>query len=161
MDQIRRFVNLKVLIGGGLVTVCLFGVLLVYLGSARQEQPTAASGTAVLYIIAAPSPTPLAPIVSTTPSPTPTQVTDNPISSTITVGTYVQITGTGGDGLRLRSEPGLSGMVRFLAIDGEVFQVMDGPIELDGYTWWLLQAPYDPNVQGWAVADFMIVVQNP
>jgi len=52
-------------------------------------------------------------------------------------------------------------MVRFLAIDGEVFQVMDGPVELDGYTWWLLQAPYDPNVQGWAVADFMIVVQNP
>lgn len=161
MDQIRRFINLKVLIGGGLVTVCLFGVLLIYLSSARQEQPAAASGTAVLYVIAAPSPTPLAPIVAPTPSPTPTQVTDNPISSTITVGTYVQITGTGGDGLRLRSEPGLSGMVRFLAIDGEVFQVMDGPVELDGYTWWLLQAPYDPNVQGWAVADFMIVVQNP
>jgi hypothetical protein len=161
MDQIRRFVNVKVLIGGGLVTACLFGVLLVYLGSARQEQPVAASGTAVLYVIAAPSPTLLAPIVSLTSSPMPTRVTDNPVTSTIAVGTYVQITGTGGEGLRLRSEPGLSGTVRFLAIDGEVFQVMDGPIELDGYTWWLLQAPYDPNVQGWAVADFMIVVQNP
>ena len=77
------------------------------------------------------------------------------------VGVSIQITGTGGDGLRLRADPGLDGTVRFLAIDGEIFRVMDGPREADGYSWWLLQAPYDPNVQGWAVDDFFVVVQNP
>jgi len=61
----------------------------------------------------------------------------------------------------LRSEPGLKGTVRFLGLEAEVFQVYDGPQQADGYTWWFLVAPYDANVQGWAVANYLNVVQNP
>jgi hypothetical protein len=162
MERLRSYITWKVLIGGILVTACLLAVLLAFLFSARNEQPGGASSTAVLYVIAAPSATPLAPLASATPSPTPTTANpESPTGGALTVGAYVQITGTGGDGLRLRADPGLAGTVRFLAIDGEVFQILDGPQDADGYSWWLLQAPYDPNVQGWAVADYLVVVQNP
>lgn len=162
MERLRSLINLKVLIGATLVAVCLFAALLAYLFSARRELPNAAASTAVLYVITAPSATPLVPLASATPITTPTsQIPETLPNGILTVGAYVQITGTGGDGLRLRSDAGLSGTVRFLAIDGEVFQVLDGPQEVDGYSWWLLQAPYDPNVEGWAVDDFFVVVQNP
>jgi hypothetical protein len=162
MERIRSFFNLKVVIGGILVSICLLAVLVLFLFNARNEQPPDASSTAVLYVIAAPTATPLAPIASVTPSPTPTSTNQGAnTGGVIVVGAYVQITGTGGDGLRLRADPGLDGTVRFLAIDGEVFSVQDGPREVDGYMWWFLQAPYDPNVQGWAVADYMVVEQNP
>jgi hypothetical protein len=77
------------------------------------------------------------------------------------VGAYVQITGTGGDGLRLRADPGLEGEVRFLALESEIFQVTDGPRQEGDYTWWFLVAPYDDKVKGWAVANYLTIVQNP
>ena len=55
------------------------------------------------------------------------------------------VTGTGGDGLRVRPEAGLSQGVRFLAGEGEMFQVQDGPVEIDGYTWWYLVKSEDTS----------------
>jgi len=63
--------------------------------------------------------------------------------------------------LRMRSRPGLEGEIRFLGYEAEVFHVTDGPQSADGYTWWYLVAPYDESIQGWAVANFLAVVQNP
>jgi len=162
MERLRGLLNLKVLIGGILVAACLFSVLLVFVFSAQNEKPSSAASTAVLYVIAAPSATLPAPVASATPSPTPTSegVVVLP-GGVLAVGGYAQVTGTEGEGLRLRADPGLSGTVRFLGIDGEVFEVQDGPRDVDGYQWWFLQAPYDPNVQGWAVADYLVAVQNP
>ncbi len=77
------------------------------------------------------------------------------------MGAYVQITGTGGDGLRVRAEAGLKGAVRFIALEAEVFQVTDGPQEADGYTWWYLVAPADESRQGWAASNYLTVVQSP
>ena len=162
MERLRNFFNLKVILGAAAAGVCLFAGLLAYLFSERNEQPNPAASTAVLYVIAAPSATPLIPLASATPTPEPTSPnTGITPGGVLEVGVSIQITGTGGDGLRLRADPGLDGTVRFLDIDGEIFRVMDGPREADGYSWWLLQAPYDPNVQGWAVDDFFVVVQNP
>jgi len=82
----------------------------------------------------------------------------------IGIGMYVQILGTGGDGLRLRSGAGMSFDPIFLGMEAEVFEVMDGPREGDGFMWWFLKAPYDPNRKGWARSDYLSVVstsQNP
>jgi hypothetical protein len=84
-----------------------------------------------------------------------------PASEAISIGALVQVSGTGGDGLRLRAEPGLNSQVLFLGLESEVFQVSDGPRQADGYTWWLLVAPYDPTLSGWAVANYLVVVQSP
>ncbi len=77
------------------------------------------------------------------------------------MGVYVQITGTNGDGLRIRSAPGVSSTPLFLGMDSEVFLVKDGPREADGYTWWFLTAPYDTNRSGWAAASYLSLVQTP
>ena len=79
----------------------------------------------------------------------------------IAIGNYVQITGTNGEGLRIRSEPGLAGNSEFLGFDSEVFIVEDGPREVDGYVWWYLVAPYDETRVGWAAADFLTYIPAP
>lgn len=77
------------------------------------------------------------------------------------MGAAVQIAGTGGDGLRLRNEPGLQGEVKYLGLEGEIFTIEEGPIQADDYTWWFLVAPYDETVRGWAVSNYLKAVQSP
>jgi hypothetical protein len=105
---------------------------------------------------------------SSTVTPTSMEVlpTDQPNSTptlqpgSIGIGVFVQVSGTGGDGLRLRKEPGLSSEMQFLGLDGELFQVGDGPVDQDGYTWWFVIGSYDETRQGWAAADFLEVVND-
>jgi len=83
------------------------------------------------------------------------------LPGTIALNTYVQITGTGGDGLRLRASPGLASDPLFFGNESEVFLVTGGPEQADGYTWWYLTAPYDQTRAGWAVASFLAFVSSP
>jgi len=76
----------------------------------------------------------------------------------ISVGVFVQISGTDGHGLRLREGPGTTYAMRFVGMDAEVFQVKDGPKESDGFMWWYLVASYDDARSGWAASDYMTVV---
>jgi hypothetical protein len=111
-----------------------------------------------LTIIPAPTHTP-----NVTPVPTidPNLVTPTLAPDTIGIGAYVQISGTEGEGLRIRSTPGLSGDTVFFGGESEVFVVKDGSQVADGYTWWYLVAPYDEARAGWAAADFLAVVPPP
>jgi methylglyoxal synthase len=76
------------------------------------------------------------------------------------VGVYVQITNTGGTGLNIREEAGLKAKVLFSGNDAEVFLITDGPLEVDGYTWWKLTASYDVTRAGWAVQNFLSVISS-
>ena len=82
-------------------------------------------------------------------------------SDDIVVGARVQIKGTGGDGLRLRTDPGLENDVLLVGSEAEVFLVNDGPVEMDDYTWWYLVGLYDETRVGWAVSNYLSVIQNP
>jgi hypothetical protein len=128
----------------------------------RPDDAANGPSTAVLSIIQAPTATP----VINTPTPPAAQASAEalppaPLPGAFGLGAYVQISGTEGEGLRLRSAPGLQGKVEFLALESEVFQIRDGPRDADGYTWWFVVAPYDETVQGWAVSNYLKVVQNP
>ena len=79
----------------------------------------------------------------------------------IAIGDFVQVSGTGGDGLRVHASANVSSEVRYVAIESEVFQVKDGPKEGDGYTWWQLEDPYNKTVVGWGVSLYLNAVQNP
>lgn len=101
---------------------------------------------------------------STLPSPpteTPGSGFPTPVPGEISIGGYVQITGTSGQGLRLREDAGLDAPQLFLGYDSEVFQVQDGPKFEDGYTWWYLVAIYDDNRAGWAADAFLGYIPNP
>jgi len=93
------------------------------------------------------------PAPSASPEPTLSQL---PLSQ----GALVEVAGTGGEGLRLRERPGLDAPIKFLGLDSEVFQLREGPVEQDGFTWWLLENPYDAAKFGWAVGDFLHVLSR-
>jgi hypothetical protein len=156
-EYLRSRVTLWVILGalavaGGLIFV-LAVVLFLLPPPAQPDVPVAQ-----ITFIPAPSLTPVQPTASSSGGQaTPT----GEVVGGIGVGMYVQITGTGGDGLRLRAGPGKSNEPRFLGYEAEVFRVKDGPKLSDGLTWWFLEAPYDPNRSGWAASQYLAVVAAP
>lgn len=157
-DFIRLPILNRWVIGGMLVLAsCLLTATLSLLWLTRSRSGTAGPVTAELRVIAVPSEA-----LPSAPPPTNTgQAVPTPLPGEISIGAYVQVVGTGGTGLRLRDEAGLNGKVNTLGGEAEVFQVKDGPKDLDGYTWWYLVGPYDANRRGWAVANYLKIIQNP
>jgi hypothetical protein len=99
-----------------------------------------------------PTYTPIPPTLTPTPLFTPTPAMPTVIPGTIGVGGMVEATE---DGLRLRDAPSLTGKILSQASAHELFTVIEGPRQADGYTWWLLQGVYDKSRQGWAVESYL------
>jgi len=159
---LRTLLNIKVILGAIVFGVGVFAVLVGILWTSKAKSITQVPATAILNIIEAPTETPLSPITTQTPTPSPTTSQQvPPPSGDIAIGNYVQVSGTGGDGLRLHNTAGVSSKVNHIAIEAELFLVKDGPVDADGYTWWELQDPYTDSVVGWGVGNYLIVVQNP
>lgn len=161
----KRFLR-EILPPGVLLAGSAIGVLLVA-GAAliffllRPDSPTAPVSTAQMLVMPAPSYTPPLPTAPPTPEPTATsEVPPTPPPADVQIGQLVQISGTGVDGLRLRSEPGLAGKIMFVAIEAEVFQVTAGPNQVDGYIWWYLTSPYQQDYKGWAVSNYLAPSQQ-
>ncbi len=155
--NVRQFINKWVILGALVVAGLLLLITAIAIGltSARQTSSTGFA-PADLTVIPAPTGTsgaPPTPTIDPFASPTP--------PAGIAVGNYVQISGTEGQGLRIRANPGLDGAFQFLAYDSEVFLIKEGPRQVDGYTWWYLAAPYDQTRVGWAAADFLTYVPPP
>ena len=137
----------------------LFAAVLLAANALRPQPAPPAVGTVVVNVIPAPSPTRPLPTLppTSTPSPTPPVPGLTPLA----IGDYVQVAGTGVDGLRVRSAAGLAGDILYVAIESEVFKIEDGPREADGYTWWYVVEPYKQVVKGWVVANYLAQIQNP
>lgn len=155
--------NYKVILGSlFLAAFLLFAaflyifILIPLLNVPRSVQPASALTIIPAFTSTPRFVTPSPEIYTPTPPPTST-----PLPGTIALNTYVQISGTDGDGLRLRALPALSSDPLFLGYDSEVFLVTDGPSQADGYTWWYLTAPYDQTRSGWAVVNYLSYVPSP
>ncbi len=112
----------------------------------------------VLTVIPLPTPT-LAPTATPVPPPT-APPTEGPQpgpggAHSFSLGQLVTIAGTEGEGLRLRQTPGLDAAVRLVALESEVFQVVEGPVSADGYLWWHLTNPYDSSKDGWGADQYL------
>jgi len=158
--DLSTIVNIRVVLGALGIAGFLVLVTLLFIGWTKPD-PARDLGFAPADLTVIPAP-------SSTPDVTPTFTPDPLIVGTPTlapdvigVGGFVQITGTEGEGLRLRADPGLNGEPIFLGYDEEVFEVRDGPRESDGYIWWYLVAPYDETRAGWAAADFLGPIPSP
>jgi len=159
-NVLSSLINIRVVLGALGIAGFLIIITLISIGWTRPD-PTREFGFAPADLTVIPAP-------SSTPDVTPTFTPDPLIYGTATlppdvigVGGYVQITGTDGEGLRLRADPSLNGTPAFLGYDEEVFQVREGPQEADGYVWWYLVAPYDETRAGWAAADFLGAIPSP
>jgi hypothetical protein len=159
---LKLFLNFKIILAAIFFALIVFSVLVVLLWSSRGNMGLQIPATAMLSVIKAPTETPIAPVFTPTPITTPTPTQQEPVQGgNIAIGNYVQVSGTGGEGLRLHQNASISSDVRYIAIEAEVFVVKDGPVDADGYTWWLLQDPYSEDAAGWGAANYLVVVQNP
>lgn len=151
----KEIVNPWVIAGSVFLAAGLLAGIFFAAGFVEDPGLNDFGGEAALTIIPNPTRTP-----TLTPTLSPVTVTPT-AAARIQVGGYVQIIGTGGEGLRLRQDPSLNSKVDYLGMEDEIFLVADGPVEQDGYLWWFLQAPANQSRQGWGAANFMQVAQNP
>lgn len=68
----------------------------------------------------------------------------------------VVVFGTGNVGLNLRSEPRRSAEAQFVAREGDVLQVVDGPQFFDDIEWCKVESITRPGQFGWASLEFLI-----
>jgi hypothetical protein len=147
------------MLGLVMVLIILIVTRLQGVGNSGRSTPTA-----VLIVIANPSSTPnptpsLTPMGTVTPTASPTPSVQ--LNPDFDIGVLVEVFGTEGDGLRIRTQPNLAAEIRFLGLDHEVFRVVSGPVESGGYRWWLLENPFDESKTGWAVDLFLQPASNP
>jgi hypothetical protein len=157
--DLRPYLNRWVILGAlgfaGLLTI----ITLIIIGwTTPRASPDVGFAPADLTMIPAPTHTPL---VSPVPTLDPLLPTPTLPADTIGIGGYVQISGTEGEGLRIRAAAGLNSETVFRGEESEVFLVRDGPQQADNYTWWYLVAPYDDTRAGWAASEFLAVVPSP
>jgi len=158
--DLRPYLNRWVILGALGIAGVLILVTLITIGwTSPRISPDVGFVPADLTMIPAPTHTPnVLPTATIDPLLiTPTTAPED----RVVIGGYVQISGTEGDGLRIRSTPSLDGETVFRGEESEVFLVRDGPRTADGYTWWYLVAPYDDTRAGWGVSDFLAVVPAP
>ena len=155
----RHLLTRWTILGSLGVAGTLLLITLVIIGwTTPRLSPEVGFAPADLTMIPAPTAT-----LNVTLAPTidPALITPTLAADVMGIGGYVQISGTEGEGLNIRSAPGLNSETVFLGEEAEVFVVRDGPQDADGYIWWYLVAPYDETRAGWAAADFLAVVPPP
>lgn len=151
---------------GGFALVAI--VVLVWLGISRltgsSESNTAAPSEPTVEQVAANAPT----LVPATNTPGPTATPSPmllPINDNVTVGD------TDGQGVKLRAEPGLAGLLVEVVQEGTIMAVLAGepdaeyddyPVPLDGYLWYRMRVPgvvdKDGNpLVGWSASEFFVV----
>ncbi|MBN1488185.1 MAG: SH3 domain-containing protein [Anaerolineae bacterium] len=108
--------------------------------------PTAILWTVTPTQIPTITPTPILP----TAAPTPVEVQEQ-----LRIGAQVQILGTGGAGLSLRSGPGQDYERLDIGQEGESFIIVSGPEQTDEWIWWKLRDETNPQREGWAVANYL------
>jgi hypothetical protein len=155
--NVRDLINKWVILGALALAGLLLLITAIAIGLTSARRPADVGFVpADVTVIPAPTGTSGAP---PTPTIDPFATATSPAG--LATGNYVQISGTEGQGLRIRAQPGLGGEFQFLAYDSEVFILQDGPREVDGYVWWYLVAPYDETRVGWAAADFLSYIPEP
>jgi hypothetical protein len=143
-------------IGGG-----LFAAMLIATSALHAARGEPGAPAPVVTILMFPTPTvTLTPMPSSTPTTTaaPSPTMDPSAGGAFRVGDLAEVTGTGGEGLRLRSEPDLDASINLVAVENEVFEVREAPREADGYLWVYLVNPFDPTMNGWAVAAYLRLI---
>jgi hypothetical protein len=76
------------------------------------------------------------------------------------VGMTIKIEGTGGDGLRVREDPGTDKAILYLAAEGSEYKIIFGPEISDSLVWWKIQSLEDIEKTGWSVQDYFSTVSK-
>lgn len=100
----------------------------------------------------------LSPPEAETPTPetaaTPTEEEEEPAEEEgLSVGTEATVSGTGAMGLNIRSDAGTSHRLLRTIPDGSTVELIGGPKEANGYTWWEVRD--DAGQTGWVIDPYL------
>ncbi len=158
-ETLRAALTPRVIFGSVAVAIIFLLLAFAWLHFSAPAAPNPAALMADVTLVPAPTATPSGAGAMSDPyAPT---VTPTLLPGQITLGSYVQVVGTDGQGLRIRAAPGLEGEQQFMGFDSEVFITQEGPREADGYTWWYVVSNYDDGRAGWAASNFLEVIAAP
>ena len=135
------------------IGICVFLFLIAFIAAKMSNRQTSDTPVAKLGIVPYVEPT-----LTMPPTLTPVEPTVVVIDG-IQIGSSVQITGTEGAGLKIRNDFGMNSVQKFIALESEIYEVVDGPEQTDGYIWWKLSSAYDTERNGWAVSDYLTPIQ--
>lgn len=114
-----------------------------------------------IYITPATTPTAVVPPTATpyvaptdTPAPAPTAAAAAGDPTMIGVGGKARVVNTGGAGVNFRDQPTISGRLLRKLPEGNVYEVVGGPQDADGYVWWQLRDSTDGTL-GWGAQTFL------
>ncbi|MBC8078220.1 MAG: SH3 domain-containing protein [Chloroflexales bacterium] len=113
------------------------------------------NGTNLLSVSEAGRATVIAALPTGVPSPTRrarTPTPELPAATTVLTGTlrpqaFATVMNLSGNPLRMRAGPSTNEKVVARLPEGTLVQILEGPVEADGYAWWKVQTP---KVSGWA-----------
>ena len=98
--------------------------------------------------------------ITVLPTATATRVPPTPTEEApMMVGEYVEVSGTGTLGLRLRSRAGLNAETTDVVAELTILKVLAGPQQVDDIEWWRLESK--DGISGWAAGDFLDVTDEP
>jgi hypothetical protein len=87
------------------------------------------------------------------------QFSPTPVS--IRIGSRILVEGVDAQTLNVRDSTAINEQnIVFRAGEGEIFNVIDGPAQGAGFTWWRIQDPNNISRVGWAVANYLTVIPN-
>jgi hypothetical protein len=131
-------------------------ILMLAVAFVLSRPPAQAEPTATVFVV-----TPTATLVPRPTFTTPPQATvaesateESPAATApppdqISVGGYVRVSAL--SGLSFRQSPSTGAALIQVLGNGAVLEVIGGPREADGYTWWQLRTTED-NREGWSAA---------
>ena len=140
-------------LGVGALAAVILLLVVAFVFSRRSAQPEPTPTVMVVTPTATLIPRPTAtPLVDATDTPeaaaTPATSPSAPPSDTIGVGGYVRVSAAAG--LSFREDPSTGGTLIQVLDSGSILEVVGGPEEADGYTWWQLRR--DDGKEGWSAA---------
>ena len=148
--------------GAILFAALLLGLGYLYLSLGVWQKPTAQITLTPLAVTILPAPTEtpvtIVPTSIFTPTPTPEL---GPLPGMMGIGAYAKVSNTGGAGLRIRQSATTDSLTQFIAMDEEVFKIIGGPVDKNGFIWWQLEANYDKNRTGWAAEEYLTLITLP
>ena len=154
MDILKKIFTKHVIIGGMIFAFILCAAtLIIQIGVLPYFESSSNQKAKVVL-----TPFSYETVVETIPIPTAT-VAPESLPGVVSLEMTVKVAGTEQNGLRMRSEPGTDKSVIFLANEGEIFTIVDGPVIKDSLIWWKLQGLDDGQKLGWSVQDYLAAVQ--
>jgi hypothetical protein len=145
------------------IIVLACGAVAKFVNDNRPALSSIGLAPTATFAVITPTPTDYVPPTATpyiaptdTPPPAPAAgpgTTNDPI----TVGATVKIVDTGPNGLNFRKNPSRTAEKIRTLPEGNLYEVVGGPTDADGLTWWQLKDPNDGS-SGWGAADYMRVV---